>query len=151
MHAVDCLVCCCLMLDTLSEELYCRLSEPPASHSLCTYSIIACPVYHDNHNHYNTYTVLNKRSIDCREPFRDNAYLSKQILPLHTFNYRSGPFMKAMARYGYDASEHPEARFLQVVQLRHSLKYYRAMKKRLDPLFSVISPFPPIKMSLKCL
>ena len=57
-------------------------------------------------------------------------YVYFEVLPLLTFGYISGPFKGYIVRYGYDASLHPESRFLQVIHYRMNKREFYSVKQR---------------------
>lgn len=75
-------------------------------------------------------TVWKKKQLDLYEPFKSLMYVYFEVLPLLTFGYISGPFKGYIVRYGYDASLHPESRFLQVVHYRMNKREFYNVKQR---------------------
>ena len=76
------------------------------------------------------YAVWKKKQLDLYEPFKSLMYVYFEVLPLLTFGYISGPFKGYIVRYGYDASLHPESRFLQVVHYRMNKREFYNVKQR---------------------
>jgi hypothetical protein len=76
------------------------------------------------------HTVWAKRALEVL-PELKGRYLN-YYLPHYCYVFTSGPFKGLLARHGFDATAHPECRYLQTVSVRFNLSMLKQIRQRYD-------------------
>lgn len=73
-------------------------------------------LYNRVHELFERFPIWFRRDIEKHPELC--VYLLGEVLPLLAYTFSNGPWRGLWCRHGYDPREHPEARFMQVLDLR---------------------------------